>query len=159
MIELQLSTHAMSRPIVIYDGHVIEFFFDDLTNGSRRVHVGHIKSIEILPVGRGKEKYQLQIKGEYMLVAIDVSEAVLPKAQEMVAAMAIRGRARPMLGRVVIVAPAARLGELRQRLFNMLKDISGEFEVEDRNASTAAEIDRWALTLTFAPVRPSPRKQ
>jgi len=87
MIELQLSTHAMSRPIVIYDGHVIEFFFDDLTNGSRRVHVGHIKSIEILPVGRGKEKYQLQIKGEYMLVAIDVSEAVLPKAQEMVAAI------------------------------------------------------------------------
>ena len=79
--------------------------------------------------------------------------------QEMVAAMAIRGRARPMLGRVMIVAPAARLGELRQRLFNMLKDISGEFEVEDRNASTAAEIDRWALTLTFAPVRPSPRKQ
>jgi len=77
----------MSRPIVIYDGHVIEFFFDDLTNGSRRVHVGHIKSIEILPVGRGKEKYQLQIKGEYMLVAIDVSEAVLPKAQEMVAAI------------------------------------------------------------------------
>jgi hypothetical protein len=72
---------------VIYDGHVIEFFFDDLTNGSRRVHVGHIKSIEILPVGRGKEKYQLQIKGEYMLVAIDVSEAVLPKAQEMVAAI------------------------------------------------------------------------
>jgi hypothetical protein len=87
MIELQLSTHAMSKPIVIYDGHVIEFFFDDLTNGSRRVHVGHIKSIEILPVGRGKEKYQLQIKGEYMLVAIDVSEAVLPKAQEMVAAI------------------------------------------------------------------------
>jgi len=87
MIELQLSTRSMSRPIVIFDGHVIEFFFDDLTNGSRRVHVGHIKSIEILPVGRGKEKYQLQIKGEYMLVAIDVSEAVLPKAQEMVAAI------------------------------------------------------------------------
>ena len=87
MIELQLSTHAMSRPIVIFDGHVIEFFFDDLTNGSRRVHVGHIKSIEIIPIGRGKEKYQLQIKGEYMLVAIDVSEAVLPKAQEMVAAI------------------------------------------------------------------------
>ena len=77
----------MSKPIVIFDGHVIEFFFDDLTNGSRRVHVGHVKSIEIMPVGRGKEKYQLQIKGEYMLVVIDVSETVLPKAQEMVAAI------------------------------------------------------------------------
>ena len=87
MIELQLSTHSMSKPIVIFDGHVIEFFFDDLTNGSRRVHVGHLKSIEIIPVSRGKEKYSLQMKGEYMLVAIDVSEAVLPKAQEMVAAI------------------------------------------------------------------------
>ena len=87
MIELQLSTHAMSKPIVIFEGHVIEFFFDDLTNGSRRVHVGHLKSIEIIPVSRGKEKYQLQIKGEYMLVVIDVSEAVLPNAQEMVAAI------------------------------------------------------------------------
>jgi hypothetical protein len=87
MIELQLSTKAMSKPIVIFDGHVIEFFFDDLTNGSRRVHIGHIKSIEILPVSRGKEKYSLQIKGEYMLVVLDVSEAVLAKAQEMVAAI------------------------------------------------------------------------
>jgi hypothetical protein len=87
MIELRLSTHAMSKPIVIFDGHVIEFFFDDLTGGSRRVHVGHITSIEIIPVGHGKEKYQLQIKGQYMLVLIDVSEAVLPKAQEMVASI------------------------------------------------------------------------
>ena len=87
MIELQLSTHAMSKPIVIFDGHVIEFFYDDLTHGSRRVHIGHIKSIEIMPVSRGKEKYQLQIKGEYMLVVTDVSEAVLPKVQEMIAAI------------------------------------------------------------------------
>ena len=87
MIELQLSTHAMSKPIVIFDGHVIEFFYDDLTHGSRRVHIGHIKSMEIMPVGRGKEKYQLQFKGEYLLVVTDVSEAVLPKVQEMIAAI------------------------------------------------------------------------
>lgn len=87
MIELQLSTKAMSKPIVSFDGNVIEFFFDDLTNGGRRVHVGHIRSIEIIPVGRGKEKYQLLIKGEYMLMAVDVSETVLSKAQEMVAAI------------------------------------------------------------------------
>jgi hypothetical protein len=87
MIELQLSTGSMSKPIVLFDDHVIEFFFDDLSNGSRRVHVGHIKSIEIIPVGHGKEKYSLQIKGEYTLVMTDVSEAVLPKAQELVAAI------------------------------------------------------------------------
>jgi len=87
MIELQLSTKSMSKPILIFDGHVLEFFYDDLNHGSRRVHVGHIKSIEIIPVSRGKEKYSLQIKGEYMLVVTDVSEAVLPKAQELVAAI------------------------------------------------------------------------
>ena len=87
MIELQLSTKSMSKPIVVFDGHVIEFFYDDLNHGSRRVHVCHIKSIEIIPVSRGKEKYSLQIKGEYMLVITDVSEAVLPKAQELVAAI------------------------------------------------------------------------
>jgi hypothetical protein len=87
MIELQLSTKSMSKPIVVFDGHVTEFFYDDLNYGSRRVHIGHIKSIEIIPVGRGKEKYSLQIKGEYMLVITDVSEAVLPKAQELVTAI------------------------------------------------------------------------
>jgi hypothetical protein len=87
MIELQLSTKAMSKPIVIFDGHVIEFFYDALEYGSRRVHISHIKSIEIIPVGRGKEKYQLQIKGEYLLVVTDVNEAILPQAQEMVAAI------------------------------------------------------------------------
>jgi hypothetical protein len=78
--------------------------------------------------------------------------------QEMVTAMAIHGRERPMLGRLVVVAPATRLGELRQRLFNMFKEIREEFEGEDQNASAAAEVERWALTLTFAPISPSPRK-
>jgi hypothetical protein len=87
MFELQLSTHAMSKPIVTFDDHVIEFFYDDLTGGSRRIHVGHIKSIEIVPVGRGKEKYSLQIKGEYLLSITDVSESILPQAQELVAAI------------------------------------------------------------------------
>ena len=85
MIELQLSTKAMSKPILVFDGRVLEFFYDDLREGSRRIHVRHIKSIEIIPVTRGKEKYSLQIKGEYMLSITDVSEEILPKAQELVA--------------------------------------------------------------------------
>jgi hypothetical protein len=109
MIELQLSTHAMSKPIAVFDGHVLEFFYDDLTNGSRRLHVGHIKSIEIIPVSRGKEKYSLQIKGEYMLVVTDMSEAILPKAQEMVAAIQ---RARAEWNQSVrLLASASRRGQ------------------------------------------------
>ncbi len=84
MIEAQLSIRSMLKPIVIFDGHVIEFFFDELRGGSRRVHIGHIKSVEIVPISRGKEKYSLQIKGEYQLVVVDVSEEALPKVQEMV---------------------------------------------------------------------------
>ncbi|HLO27487.1 MAG TPA: hypothetical protein VK249_00035 [Anaerolineales bacterium] len=84
MIEAQLSIRSMLKPIVIFDGHVIEFFFDELQGGNRRMHVGHIKSVEIVPVSRGKEKYSLQIKGEYQLVVVDVSEEALPKAQELV---------------------------------------------------------------------------
>lgn len=78
--------------------------------------------------------------------------------QEMVEAMAIRGRERPMLGRIVVVAPAAQLSVLRRRLFNMLKEIREEFEGEDPNLGAAAEVERWALTLTFAPVSASPRR-
>lgn len=78
--------------------------------------------------------------------------------QEMVAAMAVRGRERPMLGRLVVVAPAARLSALRRRLFNVLKEIREEFEAEDGKASARAEVERWALTLTFVPVSPSPRR-
>ena len=85
MIEFQLSTKSMSRPIVVFDGHVLEFFYDDLRNDNRRMHVSHIKSIEIIPVSRGKEKYSLQIKGDYMLIVTDVSEEALPKAQALVA--------------------------------------------------------------------------
>ncbi len=84
MIEAQLSIRSMSKPIVIFDGHVIEFFFDELQGGNKRLHVGHIKSIEIVPVSHGKEKYSLQIKGDYQLAVVDVSEEALPKVQELV---------------------------------------------------------------------------
>jgi len=74
----------MLKPIMIFDGYVIEFFFDELQGVSKRVHIGHIRSIEIIPVSRGKEKYSLQMKGEYQFVAVDVSEEALPKVQELV---------------------------------------------------------------------------
>jgi len=85
MIETQLSTLSMLKPILVYDGHVIEFFFDELNGGTRRVHVGHIKSIEVVPVSHGKEKYSLQIQCEYQLVVVDVSEEALPKTKQLIA--------------------------------------------------------------------------
>ena len=73
---------------------------------------------------------------------------------EMVEAMATGGRDRPMLGRAVIVASPTQLGALRRRLLRIFDEIREEFEDpgEDVNAADAAEVERWALTLTFAPV-------
>jgi predicted ArsR family transcriptional regulator len=78
--------------------------------------------------------------------------------QEMVAAMATRGRERPILGRVVVVASAAELGQVRRRLLNIVKDLREEFERDDQNVDAAADVERWALTLTFAPVSSSARR-
>ena len=75
--------------------------------------------------------------------------------QEVVAAMAIRDRERPIVGRVVVVASSARLGALRRRFFNLFKELREELERDDQQVDAAAEVERWALTLTFAPVSPS----
>ena len=87
MIEVQLTTRSMLKTIAVFDGHFVEFFFDELRGGSRRVHVGHIKSIDIAPAAHGKEKYALTIKCEYQLVVIDVAEEALEKTRELVAAI------------------------------------------------------------------------
>ena len=75
--------------------------------------------------------------------------------QEMVAAMAVRGRDRPILGRMVVVAPRSQLGVLRRRLLNMVEEIRQEFEADDQSPGAEVEVERWALTLTFAPVSAS----
>jgi hypothetical protein len=77
----------MLKTIAVFGGHVVEFFFDELRGGSRRVHVGHIKSLDLAPAAHGKEKYSLTITCEYQIVAVDVSEEALPRARELVAAI------------------------------------------------------------------------
>jgi hypothetical protein len=87
-----------------------------------------------------------------------VMSVLTQSRQEVVAAMAVRGRDRPILGRAVVVATPAQLRAIRRRLLNMFDEIREEFEADDQNAGPAAEVDRWALTITFAPVSPSPRR-
>jgi hypothetical protein len=87
MIEVRLTSRDMMKTIAVFDGRVVEFFFDELRGGSRRVHVGHIKSIDLAPTPRGKEKYSLTLRCEYQLVAVDVSEEALPEAKGLVSAI------------------------------------------------------------------------
>jgi DNA-binding transcriptional ArsR family regulator len=86
-----------------------------------------------------------------------VMSVLTQSRQEVVAAMATSGGERPMMARVVVVARSARLAALRERLFKMLEKIQKEFDGDEQNADAAADVDRWALTITFAPVTPSAR--
>jgi len=69
----------MLKPLALFDGYGVELFFDELKGGSRRMPAGHVKSVEVAPVTRGKEEYCLTLKGEYQLVAVDVTEEALLK--------------------------------------------------------------------------------
>src|SRR2546423_3348439 len=75
--------------------------------------------------------------------------------QEVVAAMAEPGQ-RPLLARLVMVGPPKRLADLRQRLCAMVEDLQHEFACEEHDV-TSSEPDRWAMTMTFAPIGRSRR--
>lgn len=81
-----------------------------------------------------------------------IALTVLEQArQEVVAAMQRPGEARPMLGRIVIVAPRERIGELKKRLRRMMEEVQREFGGQEE-AEPAPEHDRWALTMSFTPI-------
>jgi DNA-binding transcriptional ArsR family regulator len=71
--------------------------------------------------------------------------------QELVAAMHRSREERPMLVRLVLVAPRERMGALRQRLFQVVRDVQREFAHEE-DAESTSEHERWALTMTFTPI-------
>jgi DNA-binding transcriptional ArsR family regulator len=77
--------------------------------------------------------------------------------QELIAAMQRRGDEPALLSRFVVAAPAERIPALRKRLYEVAKEIKREFACEDADRP-ADEVERWALTMTFAPVAPRPRR-
>jgi DNA-binding IclR family transcriptional regulator len=80
-----------------------------------------------------------------------VAMAVLEQSrQELLAAMARPTGDRPLLARLVIVAPNARVAELRDRITRLLADVQRESACEDGTAAQGDD-ERWAMTITFAP--------
>lgn len=71
--------------------------------------------------------------------------------QELVMAMRQRGRERPLVARLVVSAQPKRLVALRKRLHRVVKGIQREFGSGEERIR-AADVERWAVTLTFAPV-------
>ena len=83
-----------------------------------------------------------------------VAMAVLAQSQQEVVAAMARGKAEPpLVARLVLVAPPRRINALRQRLYEVVKDVQREFESEDEGDKTDDYL-RWAMTVTFAPVTP-----
>ena len=61
-----------------------------------------------------------------------------------------KGSVYPLVARLVMVAPNARIAELRERITRLLADVQREFSCED-NAAVKGDDERWAMTITFAP--------
>ena len=86
-----------------------------------------------------------------------VAMSVLEQArQEVVAAMQRRGEEPALLARLVVVAPPERIDELRKRLHHVVRDVQREF-ASDEGAPADVAHERWAMTMTFAPVTPRRR--
>ena len=79
--------------------------------------------------------------------------------QEVLNAMTRLGGEPPLLARLVMVAPAEREHELKMRIFQFVKDVRREFHVEENVVpGDEASCERWAMTVTFAPVAPAKRR-
>lgn len=89
-----------------------------------------------------------------------LAAAVLEQSrQELVAAMQQKGRPdRPVLSRLVVVAPRGKIADVRKQLYRTVKKI--QRDIGRLGAGAPEAMERWALTLTFVPVsRPKTRRK
>jgi DNA-binding transcriptional ArsR family regulator len=89
-----------------------------------------------------------------------VAATVLEQAKQEVMAVPTGAKEAALLARLVVAAPAAKIPAIRKRLYDAVKSLGAEFRAEregDVAERAEEECERWAVTLSFAPVR-SPRK-
>jgi predicted ArsR family transcriptional regulator len=80
-----------------------------------------------------------------------VAMAVLEQSrQEVLSTMSRTDGDRPLVARLVMVAPPARIAELRQRITHLLRDVQREFACDDEAQAAGEGHERWAMTITFA---------
>ena len=77
--------------------------------------------------------------------------------QELVAAMHRSRGDRPVLGRLVIVAPRGTIAAIRKRVTHLFADVQREFAATGE-ARAAPGDERWALTMTFTPILQGTRR-
>jgi DNA-binding transcriptional ArsR family regulator len=103
------------------------------------------------PLRPGKRRGASKGSAARRAIALSVLEQ---SRQELVAAMHRPRGDRPVLGRMMVIAPREKVAALRTRLCQVLLDVQREFSPEKHgeNARVAPEDERWALTLTFTPI-------
>jgi hypothetical protein len=89
MIEVQLSKQSSEKLIVTFHANVIRYFsvIDVRTSSSSsgRIHVGHIKSIEITTDNKGKHRLLIMTKFDARFSNDEVDDQALDKVKELVA--------------------------------------------------------------------------
>jgi len=81
-----------------------------------------------------------------------VAATALEQAKQEVIAVP-RGAKQPALvTRFVIPVDPSKIAELRKRLFESVKSIGLEFRIEEASDAGQDDCERWAVTLSFAPV-------
>jgi DNA-binding transcriptional ArsR family regulator len=78
--------------------------------------------------------------------------------QEVLTAMTTPGGDPPLLARLVMIAPAAKERELRARLVEFVRELQSDFHYDEGSSPDDYEFERWAMTVTFAPVTRVNRK-
>jgi len=89
MIEVQLSKMSQEKIIVTFDANVVNYFsvtnVRTSTSASGRIHVGHIKSIEITTNKKGKPALLLTTKFNAAFSNDEIDVEALDKVKDLVA--------------------------------------------------------------------------
>jgi len=80
-----------------------------------------------------------------------VAATVLEQAKQELISRPAGAKEAALLTRLVVATPPSRIPAIRKRLLDIVQTMRGELQVDDRADSPAADCERWALTLAFAP--------
>jgi hypothetical protein len=108
MIEVQLSKQSMEKMIVTFDANVVRHFsvLDVRTSSgaSGRIHVGHIKSIEIKDNRKGKPALLITTKFDAPFSNDEVDPDMLEKVKELVAEVQVAMKSSTLWQQVTFLA-------------------------------------------------------
>lgn len=85
MVEVQLNTQSIQKPIITFHANTVQFFYATANGAEKSFHVWHIKSIELTADNKGRRK--LILKTDFHTITEDVDERAVSKVQELVAAV------------------------------------------------------------------------